>query len=90
MAAFSGTSAAAPQIAGICALIKQVAPELTPFQIRDILKETARDVINGASNKKTGGHMAGPNVDIATGSGLVDTFSAITKVLTYEDPRFKI
>ena len=43
-AAFSGTSAAAPQIAGVCALIKQACSRLTPAQVRDILKQTARDV----------------------------------------------
>lgn len=48
-AAFSGTSAAAPQLAGIFALIKQACPRLTPVQVRNILKNTARDVTAGNS-----------------------------------------
>ncbi|HDR8053152.1 TPA: S8 family serine peptidase [Bacillus cereus] len=75
-AAFSGTSAAAPQLAGICALIKQASPNLSPAQIREVLKETARDIISGSSS---GGHRAAPGVDLATGYGLVDAYAAIKK-----------
>ncbi|PWE69613.1 peptidase S8, partial [Bacillus cereus] len=75
-AAFSGTSAAAPQLAGICALIKQASPNLSPAQIREVLKETARDIISGSSS---GGHRAAPGVDLATGYGLVDAYAAVKK-----------
>ncbi|PDY36253.1 peptidase S8 [Bacillus wiedmannii] len=79
-AAFSGTSAAAPQLAGICALLKQAFPNLSPVQIREVLKETARDVISGSSSQSTGGHTAAPGVDLATGYGLVDAYAAIEKI----------
>src|SRR5271165_2440844 len=36
-AAFSGTSAAAPQLAGAIALIKQTAPSLAPSEIKNAL-----------------------------------------------------
>lgn len=72
-AAFSGTSAAAPQIAGICALLKQVNRRLTAFQIRDILKRTARDVIRGHSAQSP----AHQGRDLATGFGLVDASRAV-------------
>ena len=36
-AAFSGTSASCPQVAGVCALIKQACPRLTPAEVKDIL-----------------------------------------------------
>ena len=58
-AAFSGTSAAAPQIAGVCALIKQACPRLTPAEVKDILQRTARDVTTGTCNPRTGGNAAG-------------------------------
>lgn len=73
-AAFSGTSTAAPQIAGICALLKQVNRNLTPFQLRDILKRTARDVITGHSHQN---NPAQPGPDAATGFGLVDASKAV-------------
>ena len=76
-AAFSGTSAAAPQLAGICALIKQACPRLTNNQVRDILKRTARDVTSGRCSLRTGGFSAVQGPDLATGSGLADAFRAV-------------
>jgi len=78
-ARFSGTSAAAPQIAGVCALIKQVAPKLTSEQVRKILQDTAIDVVAGNSNSASGGASAGVGRDLATGHGLVDAAAAVKK-----------
>jgi subtilisin family serine protease len=75
--AISGTSAAAPQLAGVCALVKQACGSLTPVEVRDILLTTARDVTAGQCHPNTGGHAAGPGVDLATGSGLVDAHRAV-------------
>ena len=74
-AAFSGTSAAAPQLAGVCALMKQANGRLTPADVRTILQRTAVDVIIGAGNPRTGG-IAGPGPDLATGAGLADAHKA--------------
>jgi hypothetical protein len=75
-AAFSGTSAAAPQLAGACALMRQAWPQITPAQAKDILKTTARDVTKGKCAPRTGGHRAGPGPDLATGHGIVDATKA--------------
>lgn len=75
-AAFSGTSAAAPQIAGICALVKQACSRLTPSQVRDILKRTARDVTQGNCSPSTGANPAVAGPDLATGHGLADAYRA--------------
>lgn len=69
-AAFSGTSAAAPQLAGACALMKQAWPQMTPAQAKNILKTTARDVTKGRCARETGHHRAGPGPDLATGHGI--------------------
>lgn len=37
-----GTSYAAPQVAGVAALISEIAPELTPVQVVNIIKQTAK------------------------------------------------
>lgn len=66
----SGTSAAAPQVAGVCALLRQADPSLTPNGIREVLQRSARDVVKGASNARTGGR-ADEGPDDATGYGLV-------------------
>ena len=73
-AAFSGTSAAAPQVAGVCALIKQACARLTPFTIREILMSTARDVTTGVNAQ---GDPATVGPDLATGDGLVDAHKAV-------------
>lgn len=75
-AAFSGTSAAAPQLAGVCALMKEVWPQVTPAQACKILKRTARDITAGNCSRRTGGHPAVPGPDLATGYGLVDASQA--------------
>jgi hypothetical protein len=76
-AAFSGTSAAAPQLAGAAALIKQACPKLKPADIKDILRKTARDVTTGNCSAATGGHPATVGPDTATGDGLVDAHKAV-------------
>ncbi|XGB40810.1 MAG: S8 family serine peptidase [Nodosilinea sp. LVE1205-7] len=81
-AAFSGTSAAAPQIAGICALMKQLDPGLSPAQAKEILRQTAIDVMAGACSRQTGGHRAIQGPDPATGYGLADAARAIQTLKT--------
>lgn len=68
-AVISGTSASSPQIAGICALIKQLQPGISPTLMKSILRASARDVTSGQSNN---GQPAGNGHDGATGAGLVD------------------
>ncbi len=67
----SGTSAAAPQIAGVCALMKQINPDLSPALMKTILKASCRDVKKGVSNSAEN-LAAGPGHDQATGAGLID------------------
>jgi hypothetical protein len=53
--AFGGTSAATPLVAGVCALILSVNPELYAWEVKEILQNTAdkvgdhKDYINGHS-----------------------------------------
>jgi hypothetical protein len=87
----SGTSAAAPQLAGVCALLKQKNPDLSPAEIREVLKRTARDVTEGHANEASNPVRvnnqvqfepvkAGLGPDGATGHGLVDAFAAWQQV----------
>ena len=82
---FSGTSAAAPQIAGLCALLLQKNPGLSPQEIKAVLRRSARDVSTGRASaasdpKQQGGVKASSGVDGATGAGLVDAAAAIRQV----------
>ncbi len=76
--AFSGTSAASPMVAGVCALLKEIDPDLTPLEIRNLLKYTARDITTGTNAH---GRNAAPGPDGATGFGLVDALRAVEAVL---------
>jgi hypothetical protein len=76
-AAISGTSAAAPQLAGLSALILNACPGLKPAAVRNIMQKTARDVVTGNCNSATGGAAATTGADNATGFGLVDANKAV-------------
>src|SRR5207244_8184806 len=72
--------AAAPQLAGVAALIKQLAPALPPSGVKYALTSTARDVVLGSCSPVPGLHQglpAGFGPADATGSGLVDAFAAV-------------
>jgi len=73
--AFSGTSAAAPQLAGAAALVKQACPRLTPSEVRSVLTSSARDVTTGTCNASGAAAVVGP--DVATGYGLLDPHKAV-------------
>ncbi|MCP4231238.1 MAG: S8 family serine peptidase [bacterium] len=70
----SGTSSAAPQVAGTAALMLQCDPSLTPDQIKTILSNTATDITVGNS---ASGEPAGPGLDLATGAGLINAVAAM-------------
>jgi len=64
---WSGNSFAGPHLAGVLALMLEADPELTPWNAREILMRTARDI--GAAG-----------FDYQAGAGLVDAFRAVTEV----------
>jgi subtilisin family serine protease len=68
-----GTSFAAPQVAGVVALLLQKKETLTPDLVRDAMKNTATDIDTGTT---AFGLMAAPGPDLATGHGLVNALEA--------------
>ncbi len=61
---FGGTSSSTPKVAGIVALLLSVNANLTPLQVKEILRETADDI-------------DAPGVDAKTGAGRVNAFRAV-------------
>jgi len=61
----SGTSYSAAEVSGIVALMLQRKPNLTPDQVRSVLRATAKDL-----------GPKGP--DVMFGSGLADAYRAVT------------
>jgi subtilisin family serine protease len=80
-ALFSGTSAAAPQLAGAAALVLGAKPGLAPAQVIQALTATAVDVVVGRCNRRFN-QPAGPGHDTATGSGLVNASAAVDSALS--------
>ncbi len=68
----SGTSMAAPQIAGIVALLFQTNPTATPAEIEAALKSTAFHYSDGAPYQNVGGY----STSFDKGTGLVDVVAA--------------
>ena len=81
-ALFSGTSAAAPQVAGAAALVLGARPGLKPEQVIEALSKTAIDVLHGHSFPQRFNEPAGPGRDNATGWGLVNASGAVDYALT--------
>jgi subtilisin family serine protease len=75
-ALFSGTSAAAPQLAGVAALLLAAKPGLTPAQVAEAMVKTATDVVVGTCNPRFN-NPAVPGPDPATGAGLVNADAAV-------------
>ena len=70
----SGTSMAAPQVAGIVAQLFQAAPDASPAQIEDTLKSTAYRFTAGAPYQQAGAYLS----SFDKGTGLVDAVAAAT------------
>lgn len=77
----SGTSMAAPHVAGVVALLLQANPLLTPEQVRTILVDTADDmVIEGDAEYK-------PGFDNASGFGMVNVRKALAAAVRPADAK---
>jgi hypothetical protein len=78
-ALFSGTSAAAPQLAGSCALLRGVKAAATPVQVATALSQTALDVRAGFCHPRFN-NPAVAGRDLATGFGLVNVSAAAATI----------
>lgn len=67
---FGGTSSACPLVAGICALLLSIKPQLTAAEVRELVKKTARR-IGDPSTYGTDGHSP------YHGYGCIDALAAV-------------
>jgi serine protease AprX len=80
----SGTSMAAPHVAGIVALLHQANPDLTPAQIEDVLQDTAHKFTAGASYAADPQNPGGTS-SYDKGAGLADARLAVLRTLGLPD-----
>jgi len=76
----SGTSAAAPHVAGVVALLLEANPSLQPIDIKNILQQTAVDILQRNNTDKT---SIGSGYDLDSGFGLINAEAAIALAKNY-------
>ncbi len=77
---FGGTSAAAPHVSGLAALILSLNDSLTPQQVRDIIKDTADTA--GCTVFSQFPSPSGTTYAEQCGSGRIDAYAALRYTLT--------
>lgn len=73
----SGTSMAAPHVAGIIAQLFQAKPQATPAEVETALKATAHKYAHGAAYRSADDHSSSYD----KGTGLVDVIAAVKALL---------
>ena len=77
----SGTSWAAPQVAGVVALMLRVNPDLTPKLCKKVIEQTATDLYQMSDDAILYG-----GYDRFTGYGLLNAEAAVEKAILLNDP----
>jgi subtilisin family serine protease len=71
-----GTSMASPVAAGVAAILMSYFPELTAFEVRDIIRNSTRK-FDGLDVEKPGGKGETEFGDLSSSGGLVNAYEAV-------------
>ncbi len=75
----TGTSMSTPHVAGVVALMLQANPDLTPVQVKDLLRKSAEERGNNHISPDE------PKYDTHWGWGLIDAYRAVNYALGFPD-----
>jgi serine protease AprX len=84
--AISGTSMASPHVAGIVAQLTQVKPAIKPWQVEDVLEDSAHRFGFGGPYEADDPARNDGVTSFDKGHGLVDATTAIARLLGVSDP----
>src|SRR5690606_26471886 len=79
----SGTSMAAPVVAGVAALIRSYYPNLTAVQVKEIIMKSAVKVNHNIAMKKDGKNLSVPFSELSVTGGVVNAYEALKLAETY-------
>ncbi|WBB60367.1 type VII secretion-associated serine protease mycosin [Streptomyces sp. WMMC500] len=82
-----GTSAAAAFVSGVTALVRSANPDLTPWQIRDLLRDTAQDPPEGGRSDDLGAGRVDAAAAVAA-AGELTAAPQEPKSAAYDEKRF--
>jgi hypothetical protein len=78
----NGTSMSTPCVSGVCALVLQANPSLTPLQLRSILQNTAEHFVPSVKGAfRSYAASSDPNYDPGSGWGEVDSYAACKEAI---------
>ncbi len=69
-ASFDGTSMASPHVAGVVALVRAANPQLSPQQVRELLRETATPLTEPNPNNEYGSGLVNAEAAVQQAAGL--------------------
>jgi len=79
---FVGTSAAAPHVAGVAALLLEIRPDLDPDAFKRIIAASAVDIVE---REESSASMLPTGFDLDSGHGLIDARRAVDLALRYPE-----
>ncbi len=81
----SGTSASCPHVTAVAALMLSVNPNLTTFEVKKIIEQTAKKIRTDLYTYQQDSNFSNETFNFEVGYGLIDAHSAITEAIATQE-----